>query len=65
MLVKAASGLQCPKEGNPRDYIGDGDPVEVPDTAYYRRLVNDGSLVEIPPALSSAKGGGKTKGGDE
>ncbi len=65
MLVKAAPGLKCPKEENPRDYIGDGDPVEVPDSAYYRRLVDDGSLMEIPPDPPFVKGGGKNKGGDE
>lgn len=46
MLVKAAPGLQCPKEENPREYINDSEPVDVPDTAYYQRLVDDGSLVD-------------------
>lgn len=46
MLVKAAPGLRCPKEENPREYINDSDPVDVPDTAYYQRLVDDGSLVD-------------------
>lgn len=44
MRVKAAPGLHCPKEENPREYITDNEPVEVPDSAYYRRLVDDGSL---------------------
>jgi hypothetical protein len=49
MKVKAAAGQQCPMEGNPREYItDDAKGVDVPDTAYYRRLVDDGSLVEIP-----------------
>jgi hypothetical protein len=51
-------------ENNPREYITDAEPVEVPDTAYYRRLVADGSLAEIPPAPPLTKGGGKAKGGD-
>jgi hypothetical protein len=48
MRVKAAPGLQCPKEQNPREYIGDDDAgVEVEASAYYRRLIDDGSLVEV------------------
>lgn len=61
MKVHAAPGLYCPMENNPREYISDAVPVDVPDTAYYRRLVDDGSLVEIPPLV---KGGDKAKGGD-
>ncbi len=45
MKVIAAQGMQCPKEGNPREYIADDTAVDVPDTAYYKRLVNDGSLI--------------------
>lgn len=33
----------CPKEENPRDYITNA-AVDVPDTMYYRRLINEGSL---------------------
>jgi hypothetical protein len=47
MKVTAAPGTQCPKEGKPREYITDSVPVEVPDSAYYRRLVSDGSLVPV------------------
>lgn len=58
MLVKAAPGLQCPMENKPREYITDSEPgVEVPDSAYYRRLVDDGSLTEIKTAPKRAKGG--------
>jgi len=48
MKVTAAPGLLCPMEGKPREYITD-DPegIEVEPTAYYRRLVDDGSLVEV------------------
>lgn len=56
MNVIAAPGIKCPKEENPREYIDDQNPQEVPDTAYYRRLVDDGSLVLVPPAKSK-KGG--------
>lgn len=45
MLVKAAPGLKCPMEKKPRIYITDQEPVEVPDSPYYRRLVKDGSLI--------------------
>lgn len=47
MRVQAAPGLQCPKEDNPKQYIGE-EPVEVPDTAYYRRMLDDESLVLAP-----------------
>ncbi len=45
MHVKAAPGTRCPKEGKPREYITDSKAEEMPDSAYYRRLVDDGSLV--------------------
>ena len=46
MKVIAAQGTQCPKEGKPREYITDSEPVDVPETVYYNRLVADGSLIE-------------------
>jgi len=46
MKVLAAKGLKCPKEGKPREYITDSEPVDVPDdSTYYRRLIADGSLL--------------------
>lgn len=60
MKVMAAKGRKCPKEGKPREYIGDAEVVEVPDTTYYRRLVADGSLV-TPPAKGSTRKEGGTK----
>lgn len=45
MRVKAAPGLSCPVEGNPRKYIADTGTVEVAENAYYTRLVSDGSLI--------------------
>ncbi len=45
MKVKAAPGIKCPMEGQPRKYITDAEAVDVPYTAYYIRRVNDGSLV--------------------
>ena len=47
MKVIAKKGCKCPMERKPRQYITDADPVNVPDTTYYRRLVADGSLVEV------------------
>lgn len=48
MRVKTNPGQQCPKEHNPREYIGDAeDGVEVENSAYYLRLIADGSLVEV------------------
>ncbi|ALC15655.1 hypothetical protein DSOUD_0868 [Desulfuromonas soudanensis] len=64
MKAKAAPGLKVPKEGKPREYITDAKTLDLPDTAYYRRLVRDGSLVEetdkpAAPSPDAAKKGGK------
>lgn len=56
MLVKAKPGAKCPKESKPRAYINDTDPVDVPETTYYRRLLAEGSLV---PARPIAERGGE------
>lgn len=45
MLVKAAPGINVPKEDKPREYITDASAVEVPDSAYYLRRLADGDLV--------------------
>lgn len=57
LLVKAQPGEKCPREENPRTYISD-DPkgVEVEDSSYYRRLLDDGSLLSVESK--------KSKGGD-
>lgn len=47
MKVIAAKGTRCPKEENPRQYITDDVPVDVLETAYYKRLIADGSLVVV------------------
>ncbi len=63
MNVKAAPGLKCPMEGEPRAYItDDSNGVEVDDTAYYRRLLDDGSLVMIQNKSKASK---PTIGGDQ
>lgn len=69
MKVMAKPGTQCPKEGKPREYIIDSVAEEVPETAYYKRLVDDGSLV-IPPESTTPTppyqgGESKKKGGKE
>lgn len=56
MLVKAAPGLQVPMENNPKKLITDSDPVDVPETIYYRRLRDDGSLVD--GKIGKTKAGG-------
>ena len=64
MKVLAAKGLKCPMEGRPRSYITDSEPVEVPESCYYGRLIRTGSLVRAGgdngtnPA-QKPKGGGK------
>jgi hypothetical protein len=47
--VIAAAGMRCPMEGRPREYITDGEAVEVPESAYYLRLIADGSLMRAAP----------------
>ena len=56
MKVKAIAGARCPKEEHPKAYITDQEYVEVPDTAYYRRLVREGSLEPEPKTNSKSKG---------
>lgn len=62
MLVQSKSGTRCPKEGKPRQYIDDKAAVEVPDSAYYLRLVAEGSLVVATETASTTK---IKKGGSE
>ena len=53
MLVKASSGLRVPKEFSPRTYITDTEAVEVSESYYYTRLLNDGDLVLVSDAVST------------
>lgn len=56
MLVQAATGLKVPKEFNPVDYITDAEAVEVIESAYYLRRLNDGDLVIAgQPAIGQPK----------
>jgi len=61
LSVIAPPGLICPKEGGkPAGIITDSQAVTVPDTAYYRRLLREGSLLDAAkPAPAAAKKGGK------
>lgn len=59
MKVVATKGMKCPREENPREYITDCNPVEVPESGYYLRLVADGSLAIVsnaPKGNSSKRG---------
>jgi transcriptional regulator with XRE-family HTH domain len=47
ILVQAPAGLKCPIEGKPNEYISDSIPVTVRCTNYYRRLLDDGSLILV------------------
>jgi len=46
MKVKAAEGLQVPREEDPRTYIGE-EVVEVDASAYYIRRLAAGELEEV------------------
>lgn len=64
MKVIAANGSKCPKEGNPREYITDSEAVDVPETAYYKRLIKDGSLtVQTVQAAQTVETVSKKEGG--
>lgn len=54
MIVKAKQGATCPMEGRKRGRITDSEPVNVPDTAYYQRLVVEGSLIEETESFSAS-----------
>lgn len=56
MQVKAAPGLNVPMEDKPHDYITDAEAVDVPDTAYYQRRLNEGDLVIASTVKTIAKG---------
>lgn len=46
LLVRAAPGLRCPREGTRANPITDDRAVTVPNTPYYRRRIRAGELVE-------------------
>ncbi|HEY3309880.1 MAG TPA: helix-turn-helix transcriptional regulator [Desulfuromonadaceae bacterium] len=54
LLVKTKPGEKCPMEGKPREYIKDA-PIEVPDTPYYIRLIDDGSLILLETIITDGR----------
>lgn len=56
MKVIANKGLMVPRED--RGYIGDQEPVDVPESAYYLRRIADGDLLRVTEKAvkASAKG---------
>lgn len=54
MIVKAAPGLQVPREDKPREYITEAKPVDVPESAYYLRRLDEGDLVPGETAAESS-----------
>lgn len=53
MIVKAAPGLKVPREDKPREYITEAKPVDVPESAYYLRRLDEGDLVSGETAAES------------
>ena len=50
MKVKAAPGIHVPKEDKPREFITETEAVELPNSAYYLRLLADGDLLPADAA---------------
>lgn len=46
MKVKAVQGIKVPMENQPYTYI-EQEPVEVENSIYYQRRINDGDLVVV------------------
>lgn len=69
MKVIAANGLRVPHEKRVNAYITDDDVYEVENTAYYRRLLVDGDLIEVvveePATKAATKQATKSIKGDE
>lgn len=63
MQVIAAPGHQVPRQDDPQTYIGDTEPVDVPDTSYYRRRITAGELLPSKKTRGSAKD--PAKGADQ
>jgi len=54
MHVVAAQSLLVPMESDPNKQIG-ADPVDVPDTSYYRRRIASGELLPAKKQRGGAK----------
>ena len=55
ILVRAATGLKVPKEGEPHRYINEHQAVAVEESAYYLRCLECGDLVRESEAESKAE----------
>ena len=58
LTVIARTGIKVPMEGKPKSYILDSVAVEVQDSHYYRRRIDDGDLIEVAAQVASVAGGG-------
>ncbi|WP_373325237.1 DUF2635 domain-containing protein [Neisseria blantyrii] len=54
--VRAAEGLRVPMEGMPHEYIGRETAEVDGESLYYRRLLDEGSLVAEEAAGAKRKG---------
>lgn len=63
MRVIAMQGCKCPRIDPRVPPIDDSEPADVPDIAYYRRRVADGSLRLVETTVQPA--GEKPKAGKE
>ncbi|WP_187986942.1 DUF2635 domain-containing protein [Klebsiella pneumoniae] len=61
MKVKAREGIRVPREDNARRYI-EQEPVEVPESTYYQRRLNDGDLVKATEATVDVTAAAATTG---
>lgn len=61
MKVKAREGIRVPREDNARRYI-EQEPVEVPESNYYQRRLNDGDLVKLTDATVDEAAAAATTG---
>lgn len=65
MKVRAKTGVQVPREDNPRRYVPDNEVLEVADSsAYYLRRIADGDLERVEenaPAADAPKAASAVK----
>ena len=47
ITVKAAPGINVPREDKPFTHIDDTNPVTITPSAYYRRRIADGDLIVL------------------
>ena len=61
MKVKAREGIRVPREDIARRYI-EQEPVEVPESTYYLRRLNEGDLVKVTDATVDVTAAAATTG---